>query len=125
MDNHVYSFEKLRVWQKSRKLVSRIYFLSQQFPHEEKFGITNQIRRAAISVPANIAEGVSRVSHKDQANFSQMSYSSLMELLSHLYIANDLGYLKPEKLKELRLEIFEISKLLASLRNAQISKHGY
>jgi four helix bundle protein len=83
MQQHTYGFEKLKVWQLGREFVVRIYQVSAGFPVDERFGLTNQIRRAAVSVPANIAEGCSRISGKDQAHFSQFAYSSLMEVLSH------------------------------------------
>ena len=119
---YLQGFEKLVVWQKARELVSFVYTVSKEFPGEEKFGLTNQVRRAAVSVTANIAEGAGRVSAKEQANFSQMSYSSLMEVLSHSYIANDLGYLREESLTELKSRVQEVAVLLNSLRLSQISR---
>jgi four helix bundle protein len=75
-----YSFEKLEVWQLSRKLVKITYGLTNTFPVEEKFGIINQMRRAAISVSSNISEGSSRSSFKDQARFTVISYGSLIPI---------------------------------------------
>lgn len=118
---YFFSFEKLDVWQKSRVFVSDIYLISKQFPDEEKFGLTNQVRRAAVSVSANIAEGVSRISKKDQANFSQLSFSSLMEVLSHLYIALDQGYIKQDDMASLKKQIVQLSKMLSGLRKSQTS----
>lgn len=118
---YFFSFEKLDVWQKSRVFVSDIYLISKQFPDEEKFGLTNQVRRVAVSVSANIAEGVSRISKKDQANFSQLSFSSLMEVLSHLYIALDQGYIKQDDMASLKKQIVQLSKMLSGLRKSQTS----
>ena len=73
-----YSFEKLRVWQNARKFVLDVYKITNNFPAHEKFGLVDQIRRAVVSVPANIAEGSSRLSAKDQAHFTNIAYSSLM-----------------------------------------------
>ena len=73
----IYSFEKLDVWQKSRALIKGIYRLTESFPSDEKFGLTNQLRRAGVSVASNLAEGTSRASGRDQARFTQLSYGSL------------------------------------------------
>ena len=105
---YTYSFEKLDVWKLSRKLVKVIYTISSEFPDEEKFGLANQIRRAAVSISSNLAEGTSRNSSKDKAHFSQIAYSSLMELLNQLIICVDLGYLIEKKLIGLRKQIDEI-----------------
>ncbi len=124
MNKHIYGFEKLNVWKKSREFVKNIYDVTQFFPDHEKYGLTNQIRRAAVSITANIAEGSSRMSLKDQANFSQLSYSSLMELLSHLYLANDLGFINEDKLNQLKIDIYNIAELLSTLRKSQITRYN-
>jgi four helix bundle protein len=115
-----FSFEKLEVWQEARLLTKEIYIVTKEFPDNEKFGIINQMRRAAISVSSNIAEGSSRTSTKDQANFYQISYSSLMELLNQLIISNDLNMLSSEKLAETRIRIEKISRMLNSLRKTRL-----
>lgn len=115
MKPYEFSFERLNVWKKARKLASNIYTITSSFPESEKFGITNQIRRAAISVTANIAEGSSRFSRKEQSRFYQISFSSLIELLSHLYISVDLKYLDEKSLEEIKLDIVEVSKMLNAL----------
>ena len=115
MKPYEFSFERLNVWKKARKLASNIYTITSSFPESEKFGITNQIRRAAISVTANIAEGSSRFSRKEQSRFYQISFSSLMELLSHLYISEDLKYLEEKSFEEIKLDIVEVSKMLNAL----------
>ena len=115
---YLFSFEKLEVWQKSRVLTSKLYKTTRMFPESEKFGLTNQLRRAIISVCSNIAEGSSRRSKKEQLHFYQISYSSLMESLNQLIISNDLGYLDADTLSILREEIKYISLLLSRLRKA-------
>lgn len=115
-----YSFEKLDVWQKSRTLVKIIYKLSAKFPYEEKFGLTNQIRRASVSVSSNIAEGNSRFSPKDKAHFFQISFSSLMEVLNQLILANDLKFIEESELIDIRPLIDEIANKLNALYNAQL-----
>jgi four helix bundle protein len=115
---HQYSFEKLRVWQRAREFVKRIYLLTIKFPKNEKFGIVSQLQRAAVSVSSNIAEGSSRTSGKDQGYFLQMAYSSLMECLSQLILAYDLEFINESELIETREKIEEISNLLNAYRKA-------
>ncbi|MBZ0183205.1 MAG: four helix bundle protein [Melioribacteraceae bacterium] len=110
-----YSFEKLDVWQESRKIIVELYIITKSFPDEEKFGLVSQIRRAAISIASNLAEGTSRNSLKDQAHFSNLAYSSLIEVLSHLHISNDLGFLKEETLNDLKEKLQELSNKINSL----------
>ncbi|GAB4303655.1 MAG: hypothetical protein Kow0068_25860 [Marinilabiliales bacterium] len=83
---HLYSFEKLDVWQESKELVKSIYKLTTNFPENEKFGLISQLNRAAISIASNIAEGNSRITSKDKSHFMTIAYSSLMEVTSLLII---------------------------------------
>lgn len=119
---HKFSFERLEVWQDARKLANMIYEHTKSFPDNEKFGLTNQMRRAAISVSSNIAEGSSRTSTKDQANFYQMAFSSLMEILNQVIISHDLNYLnEPEELAY-RSQIEKIANKINALRKSAINK---
>lgn len=117
-----FSFEKLKVWQNSRELVAFIYKITNTFPKEERFGLVDQIRRAIISVASNLAEGSSRISSKDQAHFTNLAYSSLMEVLNQIYIANDLNYISNDLFLQLKKKISEISNQLNSLRKSQLNK---
>jgi four helix bundle protein len=117
-----YSFEKLAVWTEIRVLIKDVYSISGNFPESEKFGLTNQMRRASISVGSNLAEGSSRTSAKDQAHFYQISYSSLMELLSQLIGSLDLEFISTENYKNTRLLIQKISMKLNSLRNNALKR---
>ena len=90
----VKSFENLEVWQIGRDLVIKVYTLTESLPQSEDFGLIAQIKRAALSVPANIAEGFGRYHYMDKARFYLNARGSLYELKSHLLIAGDLGYLK-------------------------------
>src|SRR5574337_190141 len=94
-------FEQLVAWQKAQDLAVHIYTLTKNFPSDEKFALTNQIRRAASSVPANLAEGYGRRGLKDKVNFYTISYGSILELKSHLYLAIRLGYLSQTDFKKL------------------------
>ena len=99
---YTFYFEKLDVWQNARKLVKEIYIMTRNFPEEEKFGITNQIRRASTSITANIAEGVSRNSNKDKSKFINIAYSTSIEVLNFLILSWDLDFITEEKYVELR-----------------------
>lgn len=115
----VYSFEKLECWQRARELAVWVYNTTTKFPAEEKFGLSSQMRRAAISVASNIAEGTSRKTAKDQAHFSTVSYSSTIELLNDLIIANDLKFLSDEAYLQGREKIEKQTLLIAGLRKSQ------
>lgn len=91
------------------------------FPGEEKFGLTSQIRRAAVSVASNIAEGTSRKGRNDQAHFSQIAYSSLMEVACQLIIARDLEYIDHESFESLYEKVQELSRMLNALYKYQKS----
>ena len=112
-----FGFEKLNVWQEARGMANMIYSLTIHFPGEEKFVLVSQMRRAALSVCSNIAEGSSRKSHKDQAHFYNLSYSSLMELLNQCIIAKDQILIKEEQLNECREKISKTANMLNALRN--------
>src|SRR5438105_13750507 len=102
---HEYSFERLRVWQSARELAKVIYTATAQFPGREIYGLSTQCNRAAISVAANLAEGSSRPSRKDQAHFSEIAYGSLIELACLLILSTDLGILSPESESVLRASV--------------------
>ena len=116
----IYSFEKLEAWQHARKLAVLIYSITKNFPKEEKFGLVLQMRRAAVSIASNIAEGTSRKTTKDQSHFSVMAYSSSIELLNDLIIAGDLDFLAKEKYLEGRESMERQTFLIAQLRKSQL-----
>jgi four helix bundle protein len=115
-----YSFERLKVWQVSKELTKAIYQITKDFPPEERFGLISQMRRAAISICSNIAEGTARRTKKDQAHFSTQAYSSLMELLNQIILSEELGFLESEGYKGLRTQVHEVAILLSKLRQAQL-----
>lgn len=119
---YTYSFEKLDVWQKARELTKNIYSLTSFFPSEEKYGLTNQIRRATISISSNLAEGSSRKTSKDQARFTQIAFSSLLEVLNQLILSQDLEYISEQQYAEIRLKIEELSNKLNAFYNSQINR---
>ena len=85
-------FEDLEVWKRAHELVLRIYKITKDFPNEEKFGLVSQMRRAAISIPANISEGFKKRGLRDKANFHNIAQGSLEELRYYLILSKDLGY---------------------------------
>jgi four helix bundle protein len=118
----IYSFEKLECWQHARRLAVWVFTITQSFPTEEKFGLVSQMRRAAISVASNIAEGTSRKTFKDQSHFSTIAYSSTIELLNDLIISTDLKFLKEKLYLEGRELIERQTLLIAGLRKSQQAK---
>ena len=108
----IQSHEDLNVWKDSIKLVTKIYKLTKEFPKSELYGLTNQIRRSAISIPSNIAEGSGRKSKKEYIQFLYISLGSIVELDTQLLIAVNLGYLSN---KEIRADLLTIKKMLIGL----------
>ena len=115
----VYSFEKLEGWQHARKLAVWTYTITNKFPKEERFGMTLQMRRAAISIASNLAEGTSRKTSKDQSHFSTIAYSSTIELLNDLIISTDLSFLSETLYHAGRDLIERQTFLIARLRKSQ------
>ena len=109
------SYKDLIVWQKAIDMATWIYGLTKQFPKEEIYGITSQMRRAAVSVPSNIAEGQSRQHKTEFRQFLHIAKGSLSELETQLTIANNLGYAKEKDFQDGTARIDETSKLLYSL----------
>ena len=119
---YIFGFEKLQVWKEARILTVLIYELTEKFPDKEKFGLTNQMRRASVSIGANIAEGSSRFSAKEQAHFYSISYGSLMELMSDSFTALDLKYLNDEVFEKTKSIVQPLSLKINNLRNAAFAK---
>ena len=117
-----YPFEKLEVWQLLKKIVVKIYKITGQFPSDERFGMVNQMRRAAVSICSNLAEGSGRNTSKDQAYFYNMAYSSLMELLNQLLIAFDLQWIKENEVAGIRTDLELVSAKINALRKSILKK---
>ena len=113
-----YSFENLEVWQESRQLAKDVYTISLNFPDNEKFGLTSQVRRASISVCCNISEGTSRWSNKEKIRFIEIAFGSLMEVLNCTIISLDLDYIKEADLLVLREKIDSVANKLNALRKS-------
>lgn len=111
-----YSYKTLNVYQGAKALVVEVYRLLKQYPVEERYALCDQIRRAAISITSNIAEGMSRFSDKEKVHFLEISYGSLMEVDSQLEISVALEYIKEEQYDILAGEINTLGKQLSALR---------
>lgn len=105
-------FHNLVIWQRSHELTLKIYQVTTYFPHDELFGLTSQIRRAASSIPTNIAEGCGRASNKDFAHFLQISIGSASEVEYELLLSHDLNYIKDYDYQLLSKEIVAIRKMI-------------
>ena len=122
MTGIIYSFEKLNVWQEAKKLVVDVYNLLDAFPKFEKYALCDQIRRAVVSVPSNIAEGSGRRSLKEQIHFLEIAYGSLMETYNQLLIAIDLTYISEESVENIKPRIDSVAKMINGLSNSYAEK---
>lgn len=118
------SHRDLHVWQKSMELVLLVYKASQHFPREELYGLTAQLRRAIVSVPANIAEGNARATTRDYAHFLSIARGSLMESETLVLLATRLNYMNNDGSQQLLQLIDEISRMLHALRNRLLETLG-
>jgi four helix bundle protein len=118
----MFHFEKLNAWQKAVALADMVYESTRRFPQDERFGLTSQMRRAAVSVASNLAEGTSRHSGADFAHFIEISAGSLFELVTQSHIASRQQLLGDEQLKGILGASDELSRMLSGLRHAVASK---
>jgi len=107
-------FRKLKVWNRGHQLTLRIYKATAEFPKEELYGITSQMRRSCSSIPANIAEGCGRSGVAEFARYLQIAMGSASELEYHLLLAHDLGYLHHESYQSLADEVVQLKRMLAT-----------
>ncbi len=114
-EKRIRSYKDLEVWKKAVALVTDVYRETRSFPKEEIYAVTNQIRRAASSVPANIAEGWGRGKTKEFCQFLRIARGSLLELETHLIVAGNLAYIKADENQRLAAGIEEVSKMLNAL----------
>ncbi len=114
----MHDFKKLHVWQKSRQLVKDIYEVSQDFPKEEMYGLTSQIRRSAISVPSNIAEGCGRSTNADTARFLDIAQGSCFELETQIILSFDLNYISETVVRDLWKRTDEVQKMIDGFKNS-------
>jgi len=116
-------FKNIAIWQRSHQLTLDIYKATQQFPKEESFGLTSQIRRAVSSIPTNIAEGCGRRSNAELANFLNIACGSASEVEYEILLAKEIGYISPAQCESWTREIIEIRSMLAAYMKRLKSEH--
>ncbi len=119
----VFQFEKLIAWRKAKKLTLAVYSLAAKFPQHEQYALSSQIRRAAISISSNIAEGTGRASMKEKNHFLEIAFGSLTETYCQLLIASELGYITADELNNVKPLFKETSRLISGLRKSYESNH--
>ena len=118
----IHKYEELKFWQQSKALAVTVYEKTNEFPVSEKFGLTSQLRRAAVSVPSNIAEGAARLSNKEFIRFMNIAMGSLYELSTQIEIAMEIGYLSASDFETLRKEVTSITRMMSRFRSKLYSQ---
>lgn len=119
MNEECFSYRNLRVYQHAKLFVIFVYNLLKQFPKEEQYALCDQLRRAAISIPSNIAEGSGRVSLKEQIHFIEIAFASSYEVMCQIELAYELNYINEKELKESEEQVQSIAQMLSGLRNSK------
>ena len=114
-------YKKFLVWEKSHQLTLDVYKNTTSFPKDEIFGLTSQMRRCSISIASNLAEGSGRSSMKDKARFSEIAYSSSLELLNQVILSHDFEYVDENQYIQIREKITEVNMLIDGLHKSQVS----
>lgn len=114
----VFGYRRLIAYQKAKEVVKKSYKLLKRFPAEERYAMSDQLRRSSVSITSNIAEGINRYSVKDKSHFIEIAYGSLMEVSSQFEIAEDLGYITLEDRLSMDQQIEEVARLLSGLQNS-------
>jgi four helix bundle protein len=117
------NYKELNVWQKSYEFCLKIYKITAKFPNEERYGLTSQIRRSAVSIPSNIAEGYKKETTVDYIRILYISYGSVCELETQILLAGDLGFIEKYELGTAKKDIAEIERMLKALINSIEDKH--
>lgn len=112
----MFRFEKLEVWQKAISFAETVYRVTQPFPADERFGLTNQMRRAAVSISSNIAEGSSRSSDKDFARFVEIAYGSDLEMVSQAFIGRGQNFMEEANFHQVYAQAEELARMLSGLK---------
>ena len=117
-------YRKLLVYEKATTLVVHVYALLKKLPKEEQYALCDQLRRAVVSIPSNIAEGIGRISVKDRAHFLEMAYGSLLEVNCQMDIAKRLEYITNEELTMIDQECVELARMLSGLRSSILQENS-
>ena len=113
-----HNFEKLTAWQRARALVKEVYVVSRDFPEDERFGLVFQMRRSAISIPSNIAEGCGRGGEAELKRFLDIAVGSSTELETQLFLSLDLEFIDPQTFKGIQQEVIEVRKLILGFKRS-------
>ena len=119
------NYKELNVWQKAIELVKEVYKLTEHFPNNEQYGLTSQIRRAAVSIPSNIAEGAGRKSNKEFEHFLSISLGSCFELETQVIISQELNFINSDNCNKADELILEIQKMIRGLQKSLQPKKSY
>ncbi len=122
MNPEFFGYRKLVAYQQASEVVKLVYTLLKKFPKEEQFALCSQLRRAAVSITSNIAEGVSRYSYKDKIHFLEIAFGSLMEVMSQLEIATDMGYITIDDRQNIEIKINRTAQLITGLQYSFMQK---
>jgi four helix bundle protein len=117
-----FGYRKLIAYQKAKEVVKHTYKLLRKFPAEERYAMSDQLRRASVSITSNIAEGINRYSVKDKAHFIEIAYGSLMEVSSQFEIAEELNYITSDERLSMDLLVGDVARLLMGLQKTYNSK---
>ena len=112
----MHNFKELKTWQEGIDLVLEIYQTTGSFPNEEKYGLTSQMRRCAVSIPSNIAEGAGRSTDKSFSHFLDISYGSICELETQMIISLKLGFISNEQFKEIEIRLHRVQKMIFNFK---------
>ncbi len=112
-----HNFKNLQIWKRARTLVKQVYLTTQKFPNEEKYGLTSQIRRAAVSIPSNISEGCGRKTTKDSSHFLDIAIGSSCDLETQFYLSYDLNYISEDHMTRFTNEIITIRKMIITFQS--------
>ena len=118
--SEVFTYRNLRVYQQAKEFVIYVYRLLKQFPKEEQYALCDQLRRAVISIPSNIAEGMGRSSVKEQIHFIEIAFGSLCEVLCQLELSCELHYIDEKQLSEAERHVKLLAQMMSGLRNSKI-----
>lgn len=121
MREDLFSYRNLVAYQRAKVLVIEVYKLLKLFPREENYALCDQLRRAVISIPSNIAEGMGRVSIKEQVHFIEIAFGSLSEVMCQMELANELNYITVNQIMEVEDLVRDIAKLLSGLRTKRLN----
>lgn len=119
-----FSFESIIAWQKAHQFTRMVYLVTKDFPEDERFGLTSQFRRAAVSIGANIAEGYKKLSKVDKLRFFNISQGSLAECMNYIILSRDIGYMDDSDYNILHKMAEEVARLLSAYSNGVINNNG-